>query len=642
MNNNIIVEKIDSLTEMQKEAVIWNEGPVMVLAGPGSGKTAVLTLRIARLLDESSEDNYRILGLTFTNKAAEEMKTRIEQTIEGMEKRLFLGTFHSFCTEVLRNHGSYVDIKPDFTIYSNENDLKEIVKDVINSIDKEGIVDIENFKNISFLPIIQYLQRNLILPGDDLDDIVKDKQLKEVIGVVYQRYFNLLKELNVLDFDSLILYTYILFSKYSFIANHYRTMYSYICVDEFQDTNNAQYNLIRNLTGNKFKNLFLVADDDQIIYQWNGASHKRISEFIKDYDAEIIQLNSNFRCPKLVVSLANNLIKYNTSRAKGKKPLLAMKQNNEEDDVVIVKKFFSIDEEIGWIANDINEAKAKKHQTIAIIARNNRTLTKVYEELRNKLIDVVMVKRKSEFESSMISWLHLVLKLANKRSDEKILNETICKFERFTGYRCESDKIIAWSKSSNDDYLKGYYNSIIEKINNHKFLKSFQMDLVERNDFINFIDNCFEWFDSVCNENDGEYAEYLEEKQILKKIINDMFEKIDKDELTLSAFLQELELVSKEKEPSPLCVQCTTIHSSKGKEFDRVYLIGLVEDELPSYQSIKNGGDSIEMEEERRNCFVAITRTKETLILTYSEYYYGWRKQPSRFLHEMGIMDIEC
>ena len=297
-------EAWNELSATQKKAVDA-DAPLLVLAGPGTGKTRVLTCRIARILDSTKDSKFRILGLTFTNAAADEIRERIIKFVPGQEDRLFLGTFHSFCADILRQHGIHLNINPNFNIYSHSRDLEAIMNEAINKA--KDINRNVNDSDKKKLPIIQRLKSNLILPEECLD-IFSDKNFAEKMAIIYKTYEQELDRRNALDFNSLILKTHELFIKYPAFAKRYRIVYPYICIDEFQDTNLAQYRLIRSITGDTHKNLFVVADDDQIIYQWNGASYKRIIEFTNDYSPEIIQLPVNYRCPPEIVNLANNLM----------------------------------------------------------------------------------------------------------------------------------------------------------------------------------------------------------------------------------------------------------------------------------------------------------------------------------------------
>ncbi|WP_433708696.1 ATP-dependent helicase [Paenibacillus illinoisensis] len=640
MNNNF-AEEFEGLTLLQRNAVEWNDGPLAVIAGPGSGKTTVLTYRIAKLLSASSNESYRVLGLTFTNKAADEMRDRVHRMLPDEKNRLFLGTFHGFCASVLRNHGSYINVSPNFTIYSDSKDLNEILKEVL--LEKEVQNERSNYSGNNYLSVIQYLLRNLIDPNETLKDVVTDNELRNDIEKIYKGYWDKLENSNALDFDTLIFKTYLLFKKFPFVAKHYRTMYPYVCIDEFQDTNFAQYSLIKSLLGDKNKNIFIVADDDQVIYQWNGASNKRLNEFKNEFNPNTIQLTDNFRCPQLIVSLANNLISHNKGRLIDKIPSRSAKitDTESETNIVRLRQFNSIDEEVEWIANDI-KTKARFSST-AVIARSHKLLNKAFEQLKSQGINCSIIKRKNQFESPQIYFLHTLLRLANKRNDEKYLGEVINTFEYINQHseNLNKEEIIAWCESHDGDYLKGFYNAIKDKDYDDKFINSLQLELVESKDFFSFVKSAFEWFEmNFKNKEDSDELKelYLEEKETWHKFIGNLHYKYGTEVVLLSTFLQELDMISKHRDlEDGSCVECLTIHSAKGKEFNHVYLLGVVEDELPSFMSKKQGEESIE--EERRNCFVAITRSIETLTLTYSILYNGWQKSPSRFLKEMGVME---
>ena len=250
-----------------KAGTSWDRGAMLVIAGPGSGKTRVLTSRIARILNDTPNENFRILGLTFTNAAADEMRKRINVSVPGNEQRIFIGTFHSFCSEVIRQHGAHIGINSNFSIYSHDSDLLEILILAIQKMNPNLRLTEKTLNN--YLSSIQWLKSNLILP--DRDETRFGKTESEIqLGQIYQEYEKLLVKKNVLDFNSLLLRTYELLSKFQFIAKHYRTVYEYVCIDEFQDTNLSQYEIVKLLSGKDSSNLFIVADDDQIIYQWNG------------------------------------------------------------------------------------------------------------------------------------------------------------------------------------------------------------------------------------------------------------------------------------------------------------------------------------------------------------------------------------
>lgn len=626
-------------TESQKMAIEWNDGPVIVLAGPGSGKTAVLTERIKRILLNSQDQSFRVLALTFTNKAAAEMSERILDGNQENDHRLFIGTFHSFCSEVLRNHGTYVGINSNFEIYSSDDDINDIISDLQSKYNEENGDTIPD--NINVGKAIKYFEKHLCISDGDLDVVMPKTAYAREYKWFYHKYIEYMLANNVLDFDMLILMTFRLFKENPGIAKIYARTYKYINIDEFQDTNYGQYMLIKCMCGTKNNNLFIVADDDQVIYGWNGASHKRITEFRENYNAELIQLNQNFRCPKEVILAANKLIAHNSSRTVSKKPLESMKVLPEENHV-FMNSFDDYTEEMSFVAGLTKKIHEENpDDSICVIARNNRLLETAFEEAEKVGVECEKSKRKTDFETPYVLLLYLLLKLANHRNDIKVLKQIIAIFEQALLISINLEEVLTNAELSNQDYMSALSEEIKGKLGDDNFEKSFELELSEGKNFISFIQKAFDWsenrIDQIEDESHKEQAkqEFLIEKQIWTDFERHLSYNYDLDEITVATYMQEFAMISKESEPAKDAVQFLTIHASKGKEFDHVILIGMVNDELPSFQSMKKGIDSVEMEEERRNCFVAITRTQKKLYLTYSAKYYGWRKNPSLFLNEM-------
>lgn len=626
-------------TKSQKMAIEWNDGPVIVLAGPGSGKTAVLTERIKRILLNSQDQSFRVLALTFTNKAAAEMSARILDGNQENDHRLFIGTFHSFCSEVLRNHGTYVGINSNFEIYSSDDDINDIISDLQLKYNEENGDTIPD--NINVGKAIKYFEKHLCISDGDLDVVMPKTAYAREYKWFYHKYIEYMLANNVLDFDMLILMTFRLFKENPGIAKIYARTYKYINIDEFQDTNYGQYMLIKCMCGAKNNNLFIVADDDQVIYGWNGASHKRITEFREDYNAELIQLNQNFRCPKEVILAANKLIAHNSSRTVSKKPLESMKVLPEENHV-FVNSFDDYIEEMAFVAGLTKKIHEENpDDSICVIARNNRLLETAFEEAEKVGVECEKSKRKTDFETPYVLSLYLLLKLANHRNDIKVLKQIIAIFEQALLISINLEEVLTNAELSNQDYMSALSEEIKGKLGDDNFEKSFELELSEGKNFISFIQKAFDWsenrIDQIEDESHKEQSkqEFLIEKKIWTDFERHLSYNYDLDEITVATYMQEFAMISKESEPAKDAVQFLTIHASKGKEFDHVILIGMVNDELPSFQSMKKGIDSVEMEEERRNCFVAITRTQKKLYLTYSAKYYGWRKNPSLFLNEM-------
>lgn len=625
-------------TEAQNKAVHWNEGPVVVLAGPGSGKTAVLTERIKRILTESKEESFRILALTFTNKAAQEMSERIQAGIQSVEHRLFVGTFHSFCSEILRTHGSYIGLKSDFDIYSSDDDLNEVINEIAGEYKKiDASFPSEDLK---LLNMIKFFERKLCYTEEEVLVAMPKTEYSEAFKWIYMEYLHRMIAKSVLDYDLLILLSHRVFVMKPPIARMYARTYKYINIDEFQDTNYGQYKLIMSMCGQSNNNIFIVADDDQVIYGWNGADYRRITEFKNSFNAELIQLNQNFRCPMEVIEYANRLIAHNSGRTVGKKPLEAMKTETGEH--VFFNKFNNEKEEIVFIARIIKKLiEENTGESIGVLARNNRLLELAYQEALSQKIPCEKSKRKSDFETPYILWMFLMLKLANHRTDKKIMKQMISVLNECLGATLDEDAIILESDVVDGDLLKAVRTLTQGLYGDVEFEKSLSLNLVEGRNFIQFVKDAFDWSEGRIKQiNDESYrAQMLDDFNIEKKVWIDFERNLsynyDLEEVLISTYIQEFSMVSKEEAPRPGSVQFLTIHASKGKEFDYVFLMGLVNDELPSFQSLKKGINSLEMEEERRNCFVAITRAKKKLYMTCANSYFGWKKNQSLFVSEM-------
>lgn len=625
-------------TEAQNKAVHWNEGPVVVLAGPGSGKTAVLTERIKRILAESKEESFRILALTFTNKAAQEMSERIQAGVQSVEHRLFVGTFHSFCSEILRTHGSYIGLKSDFDIYSSDDDLNEVINEIADEYKK--IDDSFPSEDLKLLNMIKFFERKLCYTEEEVLAAMPKTEYSEAFKWIYMEYLRRMIAKSVLDYDLLILLSHRVFAMKPPIARMYARTYKYINIDEFQDTNYGQYKLIMSMCGQSNNNIFIVADDDQVIYGWNGADHRRITEFKNSFNAELIQLNQNFRCPMEVIEYANRLIAHNSGRTVGKKPLEAMKTETGEH--VFFNKFDNEKEEIVFIARLLKKLiEENEGESIGVLARNNRLLELAYQEALSQNISCEKSKRKSDFETPYILWIFLMLKLANHRTDKKIMKQMISVLNECLGTTLDEDAIILESDVVDGDLLKAVRTLTQGLYGDVEFEKSLSLNLVEGRNFIQFVKDAFEWSEGRIKQiSDESYrAQRLDDFNIEKKVWIDFERNLsynyDLKEVLISNYIQEFSMVSKEEDPRPGAVQFLTIHASKGKEFDHVFLMGLVNDELPSFQSVKKGINSPEMEEERRNCFVAITRAKKKLYMTCASSYFGWRKNQSLFVSEM-------
>jgi DNA helicase-2/ATP-dependent DNA helicase PcrA len=623
------------LTDIQRQAVQWDQGPLLVLAGPGSGKTQVLTCRIADLLDRSRDQQFRILALTFTNKAADEMKSRVASFVPGLEERANIATFHGFCGQVLRQHGVHIGIQSDFAIYSTDADRKAVLEDALARA--QGPSDPDDVRHLS---VIDRLKARLIEPEDAESALGRAPDAKR-IAVTYRVYEEELRRLNALDFNSLILQAHRLLVAFPAIATRYRRSYPYWLIDEFQDTNRAQYSLLRSLAGNSFQNVFAVADDDQIIYGWNGASYQQIQAFIANFEAQVIQLPTNYRCPTAIVEAANRLVVYNVQRTATKEPLVAGKTSSlyPDSEQIQLRVFETEDDEAIGIAREIASTDRSSWGQTTVLARTKALLDRMNRALHDAGVAAGVAQRRDDFLSPEFRWLVAVLRQTIRPLDKRNLAVLVDSFNRMAGTSVDGAQVVADAESTGFSYLATWLESARRSGASSpseallQYVQATSTASTIQTDVSRILQELSDRQNAASDESD-----VAEDMAAWRDLSRDIASHIGKG-APLEQFLQELQLRSKEPAPKPHSVTLMTIHGAKGREFERVYVIGLAEDIMPSFQSRQKGDGSPEMEEERRNCFVAITRTKECLVLSRAKSYRGWKKAPSRFLVEMGLVE---
>ena len=632
------------LNENQFEAVMWNTGPLLVLAGPGSGKTGVLTCRIARILSESAGQHFRVLALTFTNKAAAEMRGRVEKLAPRELNRVRITTFHSYAAELLQQHGNHASFRPDFQILSNNADREALLADVLCHLRKDLSKFLpDHFQAGRLLPAITRLLERCI-PSEMADDYLQTAKIENAspLARVYKAYREELRKTNSLDFPSLIAETLELLNKHPFLVSHIRKVYKHILIDEFQDTNQSQYDILSLLAKPDSSTLFVVADDDQIIYQWNGASPKRLQSLRNDFGVTELQLPENYRCPSPVIELANALIEKNLNRSAGKKPCKAVKEGGSGE-IVRVFKFSNLADEANWIAQDIVTRGPTEKAKCVVIARTNKLLEFVGERLEAAGVPVYFASRKDEFQSAPMRMLHAILRLANS-NDKQSLARLSKAFYELEGVLIEFAPVASRAAADGKNYLSAWLEEVKQRTelntSTSKLLEEDIKPLLTTLDYEEFARRLLNWARELQGEfvqDENAFNEFEEESEVWTEIYSGIIKKFEGEKVNLYQLLHELDLTSKTPPKPTEAIPCFSIHAAKGLEFGHVYLMGLVEDQLPSWAAVKKGNDSIEMQEERRNCFVAITRAQESLTLTFARTVFGWNKQPSRFLLEMGI-----
>lgn len=627
-----LASTMQALTDMQRRVVKWDDGPLLVVAGPGAGKTQVLTCRVARLLDASPGERFRILGLTFTNKAAHEMRRRIETLVPDAAERAEIDTFHGFCAQLLRQHGVHCGIKSSFEIYSRTADRQAVLNDALR-----GRLDCSGGGDHRLLARIDALKAHLVGPGQASQYLRTHSEVSpeaaERLALAYRLYEEELNRSNALDFNSLLFHAFGLL-RHSALVRHCQTVYRHWLIDEFQDTNDPQYRLLRRMAGDNFRRLFAVADDDQTIYEWNGANVRRIRSLVDDFGCEVVQLTDNFRCPPAVVEAANRLVVYNARRDSAKSPAASAARHSGGREPEIQGRVFSDDkEEACGIAAEIEALGAGERAETVVLARGRALLKPVGEALATLNVPVVLLGRRDDFASPPMRWLVACLKQVNRPLDRRNLAALTGAFTSFSGVSLDVEEVIARSETDQVTPLASWFDAVRQAASSEQPAVEAVAALASGSaplaDAVAEVMRCFETEDANGDLKDDVSAWRRLEREIRQA----------RGSVTLDRFLQEMEMRSKEPAPAPGAVSLGTVHGSKGLEFDRVYVIGLAEEVFPSWHSLQSGNDGAAIEEERRSCFVAITRTRRRLILSRAAAYKGWPKRPSRFLGEMSLLD---
>ena len=618
----------ESLNENQRRAVEWRDGPLLVLAGPGSGKTAVLTLRLARLLEE--DDGAAALGLTFTNKAAAEMRERVDHILGEHTDRAQLCTFHKFAADVLGQHGSHVGIRPDFQLLTQTEDRVAFLEGAIAKLPDGGRRLPSDRSNL-----LRLIDR---LFSESYSGKGRSSSLTSTpdwLPPLFRGYCDALMSAHRLDYGSLLFFANRLLREKPAVARVVRLGWTHICVDEFQDTNRAQYDLLRLIAPGRRHNLFVVADDDQIIYQWNGASPQRFRDLSGNYELETTQLPESYRCPSEILEHANRLIAHNPRLIEAKETVSVRESRLPYEGIVRHKVLRSLTAEAEFVANDIRE-RGIAPGDCAVLARTNHLVHSVADGLRGAGQVAFVPERKGEFDSPVLAVVIEALRLANSRHDRVVLRRICREWERLTGVVIEPHAVGAAAALVGGDFLRAWVDAAGaagEEVG--ELLRRIRSDLVDRLDFASVVD----WFleegweswpaDHLAELTAAEVGTW---KTLHRDIIREYGPRI-----TLHSYLPQFDLSSKAPSPGPNAVRCFTVHRSKGLEFAHVYLIGMAQEVFPSYRALQRGPGSGEVEEERRSCFVAITRARETLTLTRAREYFGYRKRASQFLGEMGV-----
>ncbi|MCI9152108.1 MAG: DNA helicase PcrA [Lachnospiraceae bacterium] len=615
------MSRYDTLNPMQQEAVFQTEGPVLILAGAGSGKTRVLTHRTAYLIEEKGVNPYHIMAITFTNKAAGEMRERIDNMVGFGAESVWVSTFHSSCVRILRRHIDRLGYDTRFTIYDTD-DQKTLMKDICKRLN----IDTKIFRERSFLSAISRAKDELISPEEFAlnagADFAKRKQAE-----VYREYQSMLLKNNALDFDDLIMKTVELFRADPQVLDYYQERFRYLMVDEYQDTNTAQFQLIQTLAG-KYRNLCVVGDDDQSIYKFRGANIYNILNFEKEFpDARVIKLEQNYRSTRNILEAANSVIANNV----GRKPK-ALWTENGEGDKVDFRQFDSGYDEADYIVQDIERrvrSGACSYGGCAILYRTNAQSRLFEERFVVSGIPYKVVGGVNFYARREIKDLLCYLKTIDNARDDLAVRRIINVPKRGIG----AATLAKVQQFANDGELS-FYNALkfaedipglgrtAAKIRPFVDLIQVMRSKVEFLSLPQLLEEIIETTDYMEEFRNESEEEAAARRENMDELISKAAAYEDKCRSqgkapSLSGFLEEVALVADidSLEAGSDYVVLMTLHSAKGLEFPQVYLAGLEDGIFPSYMTITSD-DPTEIEEERRLCYVGITRAMERLTIT--------------------------
>lgn len=627
------------LNDRQKEAVLHTEGPLLIMAGAGSGKTRVVTHKIAYLIKEKGIFPGNILAITFTNKAATEMKTRVADLLNTDVDHMWMGTFHSICVRILRRDIDKIGYDRSFTIYDRD-DQKTVVKECM----KEVNVDKEMYKETALIARISDFKDKGIDPDTFINQNYKDFKERKV-GEIYELYQKKLKKYNAMDFDDLIIKAVELLSENPEILEYYQKKFQYIFVDEYQDTNNIQYRLVRMLSKHH-KNICVVGDQSQSIYSWRGADISNIMNFEKDFPgAKVILLEQNYRSTQKILKVANEVIKHNYEKIKKN-----LWTDNSQGDTVVYESCEYSEEEAYFVSKKIHEFiyKGYKYADMAILYRTNvqsRTFEEAFmtEHIPYKVVGGLKFYDRKEVKD-IIAYVKFVQNPNDNISLKRIINTPkrgigLSTIEKIEAFATDTGDSIYGSILSMDEIptltgrAKSSLKPFVELMNRFIAMK----EIMGIKDFVEEVVNSSGYVAELQADGTVESKTRIENIQDFISVALTFEEK--NEEATMEDFLASIALLSDVDKTvdTDNMITMMTVHSAKGLEFPIVFLVGMEDGLFPISRSFDSEND---MEEERRLCYVAVTRAEKHLIITNAQKrtIYGNTNytMPSRFLDEMG------
>ncbi|MBA2500121.1 MAG: UvrD-helicase domain-containing protein [Chitinophagaceae bacterium] len=645
---------LSGLNEKQREAALYKDGPIMIVAGAGSGKTKVLTTRIAHLMAAHQVDSFNILALTFTNKAAKEMKERVEHILGNNEARnLYIGTFHSVFARILRSEAPRMGYPSNFTIYDTD-DAKSVVKTVVNELN----LDDKHYKANIVYNRISSAKNALVSPAEYATDYyIQQEDMRSnrpAISQIYAAYARRCFKNGAMDFDDLLLKFYELLKHFPDALSKYQHKFQYILIDEYQDTNPAQYEIIK-LLGAMHENVCVVGDDAQSIYSFRGATIQNILQFQKDYDdVKLVKLEQNYRSTQSILNVANEVISNNKSQIPKE-----LWTNNAQGEKIKLVRTMTDNEEGKFVADTIQEQKLRNHfynRDFAILYRTNAQSRAFEESLRRMNIGYTIYGGISFYQRKEIKDILAYLRVIVNPNDEEALKRIINYPARGIGKTSVDKAVLA----ANDNDISmwqvleqaakyGYRAGTLETIGNFvTLIKMLQSELKKKNAYdVAFLTGKQSGLVKDLFERRAEGDDAIQRYENIQELLNSIKEFTETPSNTesgevgdksLGAYLQQISLLTDadEKDPNADTVKLMTIHAAKGLEFGCVFACGLEELLFPNAMSINTRE---ELEEERRLFYVVITRAKQRLWITYANTRYKFgqlvQNDPSRFINEL-------
>ena len=616
--------KLDDLNANQRLVAEWGEGPLLVIGGSGSGKTLALTLRMIRLIEETPKKRFRVLGLTFTSKAVDDMQRQVIDRLGRHARRPRPTTFHAYAASILSWHGGRMGLHPDVTLMTEDRGRMAFLG---RAVARTGATIPSDWSDRGLLRRLEVLMAK----GDDpeLDDRAGEDAR---VWSVYGAYLDLMTENNCLDPGSSLILCRRLFRKRPIFAQDQRLFYPFLFVDGYEHLNRAQYRFLRTIHSDRNANLVVAVDDDRPVSDWDGATPERLRRLAEDYDLRVVRLPRNRRCPEPVVRRANGLLRQDEDVVLDEGSRMPGAAETPEEGFRVLR-FADEREEARWLAGDL-KAKADPG-ACAVLARSHRLVETVAEALRDAGVPVAFEETTSQFESPVLRVVRSALDLAQSPAHAERLAALCRAYGELAGGDLDPGTVEAESALTGKPLLDAFVGLAESNggAGSGPVVAAIREQVLEKHRPARFASAVFDWADREFPEptGNGNHSNLAWEIRSWRAL-NGQTDPSDSDRTPPP---RKSNGRSGSSPATGSGVRCLTLDGARGLEFEQVYLAGLAEGELPSFRAVERGAEAVR--EERRACFRAITRTSGSVFLTHADSYFGWVRQPSRFLAELEV-----